>query len=504
MGKPAIPASDADANAFAVTVSSRRRRQVIENFGASGCWTMDPLGAAWGDEHKNRIADLLFSRDRGIGLSLWRFNIGAGDPRPDGYSHPWRRAACFKSAPDAPYDWTQQAGQQWFLRAAKERGVENLLAFTNSPPAWLTVTGRGFGDDSPRSTNLKPGAEAAFAAFLADVLLHFRREGLPFGYISPINEPCWDWKGGQEGCRYNNDDVRRVVRAVAAALKSARLSTHIDIVDNGDIRLLLDDDLYREYTQKPGDTARMGNEAHGGRGKYRECLRDLLGDREIQSLTGPRFSCHSYWTADRPHDLRDLRRLLRRNIDRCAPGGIYWQSEFCVMEHGRDLGMQTALRVAALIHHDLVYAEASAWHWWLAVSPGNYKDGLIYTDFDAHRPEPRNILPSKTLWALGNWSRFVRPGAHRLDIDTSGIPDDLLVSAYHHAGENRTVLVAVNRHDAEHRLDLRHLNPPPGARLAVYVTDASHDLAPVGASAAISPVTPVTVPAGAVVTVEIK
>ncbi len=44
-----------EADAFAVTVSSRRRRQVIENFGASGCWTMDPLGAAWGEADKKTI-----------------------------------------------------------------------------------------------------------------------------------------------------------------------------------------------------------------------------------------------------------------------------------------------------------------------------------------------------------------------------------------------------------------------------------------------------------------
>lgn len=464
-----------DPAAFTLSVSTRRTRQVIENFGASGCWSMDPIGAMWSDENKRRIADLLFSRDRGIGLSLWRFNIGAGDPLTDGYRHPWRRVACFKSAEDAPYDWKQQAGQQWFLRAARERGVEKLLAFTNSPPAWLTVNGRAFGDASARSTNLRPEAEAAFGTFLADVLTHFQREGLPFDYLSPINEPNWDWTGGQEGCRYNNEDIKRVVVAVHAALRRAGLDAHLDINDGGDLRLLLDDDLYQEYTGKLG-TARIGNEAHEARGKYRECLRDLLGDKAIRARVGPRFSCHSYWTADDPHDLRDLRTLLRRNLDRYAPGAIYWQSEFCVMEGGRDLGIDIALRVATLIHHDLVYAEASAWHWWLAVSPANYKDGLIYTDFDADKTGPQNILPSKTLWALGNWSRFIRPGAHRLHLNTSGIPDDLLVSAYHHARQKQTMVVAVNRQEVEHTLRLCLEGQSQKTQKHVFVTDATRDL----------------------------
>ena len=469
--------------AVTVHVETGARRQVIDNFGASGAWSMDPIGRAWGDEDKNRLADLLFSREKGIGLSLWRFNIGAGSDRTDRDRawHPWRAIECFQRGPDSPFEPEAHAGQQWFLRAAKARGVEHTLAFVNSPPVWMTANGHAFCDPEDGSTNLPRGREPDFARFLVTVLRYFEREGLPFDYVSPVNEPCWDWKGGQEGCRYNNEDVKRVALALDAELRRSGLKhpPHVDLVDTGDIRLLLDDADYRAYRRITGPEAvcRAGNEARSARwGKYREGIRDLLGDLEIRRIVDGRISGHSYWSYDAYHDRHALRRQLRANRERYAPGGRYWQTEVCIMEHGRDLGMDTALRVARLIHHDLVDAEASAWHWWLAVSPGDYKDGLIYTDFDHNRPDGRAVLPSKTLWALGNWSRFVRPGARRVEARTDALPAELLASAYADEKAKRLVVVLVNPGDAARRVRLG-ADAPVGL-LTPHVTDVGRDLSP--------------------------
>ena len=56
--------------------------QKIENFGASDAWTVQNVGLS---EYAPFMADKLFSSEMdemgnpiGIGLSLWRFNLGAG------------------------------------------------------------------------------------------------------------------------------------------------------------------------------------------------------------------------------------------------------------------------------------------------------------------------------------------------------------------------------------------------------------------------------------------
>jgi len=117
--------------------------QTVEHFGASDCWTIEPIGKFWSEQNKQRIADLLFSLDKGIGLSCWRFNIGAG--LDDTMPVPYRTVESFAVA-EGVYDWNRCEGQRWFLRAAKIRGVPYFLAFVNSPPRFLTKNGHPYCD----------------------------------------------------------------------------------------------------------------------------------------------------------------------------------------------------------------------------------------------------------------------------------------------------------------------------------------------------------------------
>ncbi|HZG85974.1 glycoside hydrolase [Paenibacillus sp.] len=480
-------AEGAEAGAVQVTIDASAKHQTIDNFGASDAWSMDPLGKYWTEENKARVADLLFSREKGIGLSAWRFNIGAGSAETDQaiISNPWRRAEAFKQTEDGTYDWSKQAGQQWFLRAAKERGVDTLIAFANSPPVWMTKNGHAQPDPSVGSTNLKAGYEDEFAAYLADVLEHFRQEGLEFQYISPINEPTWDWNyAGQEGNRYNNDDMKRVLLELHRELKARGLASQISAPDGVEITALLDDEFYKAFTN---NERYMGGANQLGLGKYREYIKDLLGDPELREAVGNKIASHSYWSDySRPGDdrLGKLRELLVDNLRKYSADAKYWMTEYCILGSygpGRDLGIDPALHVARTIHFDLTKANASAWQWWTAVSKEDYKDGLIYTDFNNPGDE-QNILTSKILWALGNYSKFIRPGAERIAL--TGLDEEsrggLLGSAYLHEGEKTATAVFVNDsgEDRRVRLNLTGLDPKETVFvMKSYVTSAGQDLA---------------------------
>ena len=158
-------------------------------------------------------------------------------------------------------------------------------------------------------------------------------------------------------------------------------------------------------------------------------------------------------------------------------GWRLWQSEYCVMEPGRDLGIDTALRVARVINCDLTFAGASSWQWWLAVANGDYKDGLIYTDY--RRPgDPETIYPSKTFWMLGNYSRFIRPGMVRVGLSGSQNLHGLLATAYLNPTTGQTVLVLVNNADMPQRVKIRFRpNAGTSAALTPYITSASKNLA---------------------------
>lgn len=411
--------------------------QTIEHFGASDCWTIEPIGRFWSEQLRRQVADLLFSLDKGIGLSCWRFNVGAGFDET--IRVPYRSVESF-AVSEGVYDWERCPGQRWFLRAAKARGVPYFLAFVNSPPRFLTKNGHPYCDPTVGTTNLREGAEEAFARYIADILCHFRdnpdeAERINFNFVSPVNEPQWEWNGPwQEGNRASNEDIRKIVKALHAELKRRNLSTEIVIPESGD--------LPHMWT---------GREKFGA--FYGRYIREFCGDPEIAPLLNRRLCYHSYWS-DAPHQLVALRKRLREEIG-LFPRWRLWQTEYCVMEHNRDLTMTTALRVARLIQLDLTIVEVTAWHWWLAVSIWDYKDGLLFTDWQ--KPgDPENIIVPKLFWAFGNFSRFVRPGMKRvyLSRDNEANLNGLLGSAFCEPSSGKVVLVYVNMGDEGVQLHL--------------------------------------------------
>ncbi len=121
------------------------------------------------------------------------------------------------------------------MSLAFHAGVQRFVAFSNSPPCWLTANGLPYSDNDrtksePKTTNLgpatKPGAWAPeYAKFLAQVVKHLSNmtRGAKW-YVSPINEPdnLWD-NNRQEGCRYDNVTIINVIYELHFALKHLNL-----------------------------------------------------------------------------------------------------------------------------------------------------------------------------------------------------------------------------------------------------------------------------------------
>ncbi|WP_245553383.1 glycoside hydrolase [Echinicola vietnamensis] len=425
-----------------VDVQQDETFQTIAHFGASDAWSCQFVGQ-WPAPKKSAMAELLFSREvdqegrpKGIGLSLWRFNIGAGSAGQgdeSGIRDEWRRAASFLG-PDGQYDWNKQAGQVWFALAAQAYDVPHLLVFPNSPPVHMTKNGKAYADDG--IPNLDKEKYNAFGQYLAKVIKGLEGKGLKVDYVSPVNEPQWDWSdGGQEGTPFYNVDIAGIVKSLDASLTAAGLSTKIDVAEAGKINYLY------ETADKPG------------RGKQIEAFFDEDSEYFIGDLdhVGHAISGHSYFTTSPHHAAVEQRQNLHRTVSKIA-GMTYWMSEYCILGdnggeiegNGRDLGIDPALYMARVIHDDLTVANASAWHWWLAISPYDYKDGLIYIDYDQ---QDGDFHESKMLWALGNYSRFIRPNYQRKGVVISGNEEQashLLASAFSSPAQDEMVYVLVN------------------------------------------------------------
>lgn len=443
-------------------------RQTIRHFGASDAWSMQTIGQ-WADTTEQaKIADWLFSMEtdatgqpRGIGLSLWRFNLGAGSAEQGRESQINRstRTECFLNN-DGTYDWTKQAGQRRFLQMAKERGVSYFLAFLNSPPVYFTQNGLATNTGRDGTLNLRDDSYDRFATFMATALKGMEEhDGIHFDYLCPVNEPDghWNWQGPkQEGSPATNREIARLARVTSRALQQQGVTTQLLVNESSDLRCLLG--IYKTDWQR-GNT-----------------IRTFFSKDSIQTYLGntPQVPYlilgHSYWTNTPVPYMKRIRQQLR---DTCRHYGIsFWQSELCIMSNdeeiggggGYDFSMKTALYVARIIHHDLCYADAESWSWWRACG-GDYKDGLIRV----YEREQR-ARDSRLLWALGNYSRFIRPGAIRYDVEGPEDPYGLMVSAYRNT-DGRWVVVALNYADKKTDFDLYISDGQPHRWLAYRTSD---------------------------------
>ncbi|WP_035899389.1 glycoside hydrolase family 30 protein [Leeuwenhoekiella sp. MAR_2009_132] len=459
------------AQVLELEVDANKKFQVIDGFGASDAWRCQFVGANWPTAKKQQMADWLFSQEldangnpKGIGLSLWRFYISAGTTEQGDDSdikNEWRRGESFIDAA-GNYDWSKQAGQQWFLRKAKDAGVEKYLAFSIAAPTFWSFNQKGYAATKNGQMNLKPIFYEAYASFMVEVLKHFEAEGLPFDYLSPINEPQWDWeKPTQEGTPATNNNIAQLTRLLNAGIEEKKLGAKLVLAEAADLRF-----LYSEHN-KPERSEQIKE-------FYADTSRKI--DTYIKDLSNviPTVSGHSYFTTWPVQDLIQIRQklnqeLIQNNID-------YWQSEFCILEdskdigggQNRDLGIATALYVARVIHADLTLANAKSWQWWTAITIADFKDGLIY--LDTGNPEDMynktalktdgEFHDSKLLWALGNYSRFIRPGFQRIAAsynNSKSLEDqyqDLMISAYKNPDTGDQVVVLINYADADQQIKI--------------------------------------------------
>lgn len=124
------------------------------------------------------------------------------------------------------------------------------------------------------------------------------------------------------------------------------------------------------------------------------------------------------------------------------------------------------------IHTAIVNANASAYLYWIGA-----QDRSSNTNSKMIRVVNGRVDPSKRLWAMANWSRFVRPGAVRVGASGSGVrtsafenADGAVAVQVINSGGERTVTINVSGGDFQ------------AATATAWVTDNSRDCDQITAS----------------------
>ena len=112
-------------------------------------------------------------------------------------------------------------------------------------------------------------------------------------------------------------------------------------------------------------------------------------------------------------------------------GKALWETDVALLS-GSDSSITNGIYYAGRIHLFLTTAQVNAWHyWWLMPGSSAGNEGLTDT----------NGVPAKRMYALGQFSRFVRPNFYRIGISGTS---PLQLSAYKDSVSPNFALVAIN------------------------------------------------------------
>ena len=368
-----------------LTIDESVTHQTIESFGTSGAWWSQYVGL-WDDKYQNtmvtnrsRIATLLYHPTYGIGLTGYRYNLGAGsaDSGLGNYWDEFRRAQSFEVEPGV-YDFSKDEGAQWFLQEVVRLGCEEVTLFFNSPLERLTISGMAQLNKGDIK-NIEPENYAEWAKYACDVTEYFLSQGVPVKFLSPINEPQWAWDDGQEGCHYEPSQIAGVYLAFLEEMEKRPALAGVEL---------------------------SGPESGEWGGQTAEYVKALLSNEKLREHFQA-VDNHSYWSNTQS------KVSFKNFMTVYYPEKKIRMSEWCEMVNGTDLTMDSAIHLAQCVAEDLTVLDAVAWCTWVGVSPGGYRDGLIHAVENG--TGEKSIVPLKRLWAYGNYTRYIRPGFVRVD-----------------------------------------------------------------------------------------
>lgn len=428
----------APATAQTITINWTSPQQTIDGFG----------GAAftWNSGLTSSLADFFFTQN-GIGLSIVRSGV-----IPD-YSD----CAAYGAAESPTFTCpsssgaTMAAGDLAVVQQAQARGVNIFLASSWSPEGAVKSNGSYLtgGSLTGNATNYTAYANAlaTFPAFLS-------AQGVSILYaISPQNEP--DISQSYPSCTWTAAQFDAFVPYLSSALSTAGYSG---------VKIVLPENSSWSSSYD---------------GFAATCMNDSACGPDVGILAQ-----HGYGSPS----------IVAPSTYTYQPSHV-WETEVGSQSGTYTGTMSDALTWATAIHDYLAVANVNAFIWWYLSDMPNNGNGTNATDNSALTDYSGNI-PLRA-YATGNWSKFVRPGWHRVGVTNSG---SLLVTAFTDPTGLLTAIVVVNTSSSAVSSQAFSVGTTMGATATPWITSSTYSLAAQSPVAVSSGTLTYTIPADSVVT----
>ncbi|NQZ60532.1 MAG: hypothetical protein HRT88_24050 [Lentisphaeraceae bacterium] len=438
------------------------------------------------DQDREKLADMLFGREMkngrpsGIGLSCFRVELGGGsaDQNDGGIVKEWRETKSFLLE-NGKYSWSNAEGSDWWLR----HNLQAIIGYVNSPPYFMNKNGYTYKTEKRIDANLAESNYRAYAKYLSNVIRYYKSQKVSIDYISPFNEPQWPWvftvgQAKQEGSPWRNAEIYQVCKEIDKNFRDHRLPTKILIPEAAEIKFL--------YGRVNGFAKESADQ-----------ISAFWDENSPSSLVqtksiAPIVAGHTYFVDHGDDTIIDTRFKLRQKMDEVDPELCFWQTEYSLLNEGFKEGreeikeitsMDCALFLAKMIHHDFTLARATSWQFWSSIHPKLHGNLPRFNLITATSPQGKlKVAPTKLFWALGHFSRWIRPGMVRHRVWRSdhskgdGLKQSLLreaqalmLSAYVDRSKKKVVLVAVNYSNKDKKIIIKNKSLK---NFKMYVTSA--------------------------------
>lgn len=404
-----------------ISINWGSAQQTIDGFGGAAVDTTLAAGMP------SNLADFFFKDDGGndIGLSILRLQI---DPTTNEcntwftteHGYGYSDGCVSNSNPVA--SGTILKGELATALAAKARGVTQFMATQWSPSGIYKNNGAGsYSAGSALAGN--SSNYTAIAAELAGFVSLMSSNGIPIMALSPQNEP--DISQAYPSCTWTADQFDAFVPVLNAAL--------------------------------PASTAIMIPENAIQAGDYGGFAATTMND----SAAGPNvkfLAQHGYGTNT----------IVAWNTFSNNPLHL-WETEISSQSSTYDGSMSDALSWANTIHQYLTVPQVNAFIWWFLSDQqfqGSGTDNAALTDSSGNIP--------KRAYITGNWSKFVRPGWHRVAVTNSG---PLLVTAFTNPTGTQSAVVVVNTSNNVVASQAFSVGTQLGSAVTPWVTSSTLSLA---------------------------
>ncbi|OAA66524.1 glycoside hydrolase family 30 protein [Niveomyces insectorum RCEF 264] len=416
-----------------VTVDLGKTYQIMNGFGTSEAFQRAVQISKLSDTEQRHALDLLFSREKGAGLTILRNGIGSS---PDmSADHMVSIATKSPGSPSKPliYNWDGSDNKQLWLaqEATHTYGVPYIYADAWSAPGYMKTNGNDANGGSlcgvSGATCSSGDWRQSYADYLVRYIQFYKEANVTITHVGFLNEP--ELTTQYASMRSSGAQAADFIKVLSPTLDKANLSyVHIACCD-----------------------AEGWNDQVGMLGQLRS-VDDQIGLITAHSYTsspgGPMNTRHPVWQTE----AADLNGAWTASYTGGAGGGETWANN---------------------IYQAVVNANCSGYLYWVGVQGGNTNSKLV-------RIDGGTVKPSKRLWVFANWSRFVRPGAVR--VGASGAPSGVKTSAFHNV-DGAVAVQFLNGGGGTAKVSVKVSGGTAAPTVVkAWLTDNTHDLEALDAS----------------------